>query len=74
MKHSLSIMDSSGDRRTEWDEDDAASMQAAKNLFDALRASGGQVFRGQAGGVGGGVVKEFDPRADMIGVPRIVGG
>ncbi len=74
MKHSLSIMDSSGDRRTEWDETDAASMEAAKELFDALRASGGQVFREQAGGLGGGVVKEFDPRADMIGVPRIVGG
>ena len=22
----------------------------------------------------GGVVKEFDPRADLLGVPRIVGG
>ncbi len=74
MKHSLSIMDSSGDRRTEWDESDPASMEAAKQLFDALRASGGQVFRVQPGGEGGGIVKQFDPRADLIGVPRIVGG
>ncbi len=74
MKHSLSIMDSSGDRRTEWDESDPASMEAAKELFDSLRSSGGQVFRVQPGGEGGGIAKEFEPRADLIGVPRIIGG
>jgi hypothetical protein len=74
MKHTLSVMDSSGDRKAEWDENDPATMVEAKQLFDAIRASGGQVFHEQRDGLGGGVVKEFDPKADMIGVPRIVGG
>jgi hypothetical protein len=74
MKHTLSVMDSSGDRKAVWDDNDVASMKEARQLFDAIRASGGQVFHEQRDGFGGGVVKEFDPKADMIGVPRIVGG
>ena len=74
MKHTLSIMDSGGDRKAEWDENDPATMAEARRLFDAIRASGGQVFQAQKDGIGGGVLKEFDPKADMIAVPRIVGG
>jgi len=74
MKHTLSIMDSSGDRKTQWDENDPASMEEARQLFDAIRASGGQVFYEQKDGVGGGRVKEFDPKANMIGVPLLIGG
>ena len=74
MKHTLSIMDSSGDRKTQWDDEDPTSMEEARQLFDSIRASGGQVFSEQKGGIGGGLVKEFDPKADMIGVPRIIGG
>jgi len=74
MKHTLSIMDSSGDRRVQWDEDDPAALEEARQLFAALRAGGGQVFLDQKDGRGGGLIKEFDPKADMIGVPRLVGG
>ncbi len=74
MKHTLSVMDSSGDRRVQWEEDDPAAMEEAKALFDRIREKGGSVFYEQKDGLGGGRIDVFDPKADMIGVPLLIGG
>ena len=71
--HRLQVMDWSGDRSVEWDTADLKSLREAEKVFDEIKRRG-QVFYAQPGGEGGGVVESFDPQADMIGVPAIVGG
>lgn len=73
-RHFMAVMDSSGDRSVEWRLDDAESVAEAEKLFERIRSEGGAVFKAQPGGQGGGKLSEFDPREDMIAVPRIVGG
>lgn len=71
--HTLRVMDSSGDRSVTWDLSDAKAMREAEAVFNKIKR-GGQVFYAQPDGNGGGVVGRFDPHADMIAVPIIVGG
>jgi hypothetical protein len=73
-RHSIAVMDSSGDRPVEWSLDDPQSVMEAERLFERIRREGGAVFKAQPGGESGGRLHSFDPREDMIAVPRIVGG
>lgn len=73
-RHFISIMNSSGDRSVEWNLDDPRSIAQAEKLFERIRSEGGAIFKAQPGGESGGRLHEFDPREDMIAVPRIVGG
>jgi hypothetical protein len=71
----MRVMDSSyGDKPVQWNEKDPQTWEEAKAVFDQIKAQGGQVFRAQPNGEGGGVVNKFDPQADMIATPRIQGG
>jgi hypothetical protein len=72
--HSISIMDSSGDRAVEWRVDDPASIAEAEKVFERIKRQGGAVFRVQPEGERGAKLEQFDPSEDMIAVPRIVGG
>jgi hypothetical protein len=73
-KHHIAVMDSRGDTRVEWDLSDPQSLAQAKEVFEQIKKKGGAVFRAQPNGEGGGKLNEFDPHADMIGVPAIIGG
>lgn len=73
-RHCIAVMDSSGDRSIEWRLDDPESVAKARKVFEKIRSEGGAVFKAQPGGESGGRLHDFDPREDMIGVPRIVGG
>ncbi|OGA87631.1 MAG: hypothetical protein A3G27_18840 [Betaproteobacteria bacterium RIFCSPLOWO2_12_FULL_66_14] len=71
----MRVMDTSrGDKPIQWNEKDPKTWVEAALVFDAVKAAGGQVFRAQPSGEGGGVVSKFDPQADMIATPRIQGG
>jgi len=73
-RHFIAVMNSSGDKSIEWSLDDPESVAEAEKLFERIKSQGGAVFRAQPGGEGGGRLHDFDPREDMIAVPRIVGG
>jgi hypothetical protein len=73
-RHSIAIMNSSGDKSVEWELDDAESLAEAERVFERIRREGGVVFRAQPDGESGGKIDQFDPHADMVAVPRIVGG
>jgi hypothetical protein len=73
-RHSIAIMNSSGDKSVEWSLDDQAAIAEAERLFERIRREGGVVFRAQPDGENGGKMDKFDPHADMVAVPRIVGG
>lgn len=74
MNHYITYLSGEGDTRTEFSADNPASLAEAKEVFDRIRSKGGSVFRAAPGGQGGERMREFDPHADMIGVPCIVGG
>lgn len=73
-RHSIAIMNASGDKSVEWQLDDAAAIAEAERVFERIRREGGVVFRAQPDGDNGGKMEKFDPNADMVAVPRIVGG
>lgn len=71
----MKVMDSSrGDRPISWDEKSPETWAEAEKLFDSLTLRGGRVFVEQPNGEGGGMLKKFDPQANMIATPLIVGG
>jgi hypothetical protein len=73
-RHVISVMNSSGDKSIEWRLDDPASVAEAEKVFERIKGQGGAIFKAQPGGESGGKLSSFDPREDMIAVPRIVGG
>ena len=73
-RHFIAVMNSSGDKSIEWSLDDPQSVAEAEKLFERIKGQGGAIFRAQPGGESGGRLHDFDPREDMIAVPRIVGG
>jgi len=73
-RHFIAVMNSSGDKSIEWSLDDPQSVMEAERLFERIKSKGGAIFKAQPGGESGGKLHNFDPREDMIAVPRIVGG
>jgi hypothetical protein len=73
-RHFIAVMNSSGDKSIEWRCDDPQSVAEAEKLFERIKREGGAIFKAQPGGESGGKLHNFDPREDMIAVPRIVGG
>ena len=70
----LSVMDSSGDTRIEFDETTEAATAEAKALFERITGQGGAVFAVNREG-GDKRVKDFSElESNNVAVPRIVGG
>ena len=57
------------------DKSKAADVEAARIVFDTLRAKGYLAFRVSRNGAKGKQMKEFDPNAErMVMVPQMQGG
>lgn len=72
--HYIAVINASGDTRVEFDEADPVSLAEARQVWEKIKEKGGEVFRAAPNGEGGERLREFDPNADMIGIPKIVGG
>jgi len=69
----IAVMDRTGDSRTFWDSAEPDQVEAARAVFDQLRASGHMIYR--ATPESSVQVHKFDPEAGkLVAVPRIVGG
>lgn len=69
----LRVMSKNGDDETPWSLGDVASMEAAKEIFEAKRAAGCAAFA--RNGDASAPIKEFDPTAEEILIVRpLVGG
>lgn len=73
-KHYIATINALGDTRTEFDTNDATSLAVAREVWNEIKRKGGEVFRASPNGEGGERLHEFDPDADMLGIPKIVGG
>jgi hypothetical protein len=71
----LSIIDSTGDTRIQWDKSNADEVQAARIAFAAQRAKGWPAFRVNKAGDKGEQIDAFDPAAErIIFIPQMIGG
>lgn len=74
-KHVLCEMNGHGDTRVMWDSDNADEVQAAREMFNSLKAKGHLAYSTNAKGERAEVIHRFDPDAErIIMTPQLVGG
>lgn len=72
---SIAVVDRTGHTEVSWDEADPASVEKAKEEFQALRKSGFLVYRKGIDGAPDEQAVEFDPKAGRYyATPPLVGG
>lgn len=62
----LCILDSSGDTKVIWSENDPDSIAAAKAMFDSLIAKGHVAYSVGEEGKPASIVKAFDPKLEKL--------
>jgi hypothetical protein len=68
-------MDRTGDTRTTWSKTVRAEVDAAKAMFNSMKAKGYLAYTVEPGGGRGEVIRDFDPNAEAIIMsPQTVGG
>ena len=75
----LTVLDRTGDSKSTWNTTIEAEVEAARAMFNSLRAKGYMIYRVLTGagkdGAKGEVMNTFDPEAGaMIAAPRITAG
>ena len=74
-RHSLAVMDRTGDTKTMWNPDNKDEVDVARATFDALRKKSYAIFRVKGDGEKGEMMTQFDPKAaKLIAVPPVVAG
>ena len=72
---SMSVMDSTGHSKIDWDPSDPESVSDAEQMFDDLTEKGYAAFRIKYEASQGEQIKDFDPDAhELIMVPPLAGG
>jgi hypothetical protein len=62
----LCILDSSGDTKLIWDEADADSVAASREMFDKLKAKGHIAYSVSEEGKPAQIISAFDPKLGKI--------
>ena len=62
----LSVLDSSGDSRMQWDPNNPMQVAAARARFDELKAKRYVAYKLDASGSQGEKIDEFDPTAQRL--------
>ena len=74
-KIAMAVLGAAGDTKTLWDKDNPDEIDAARDTFESLTASGYLAFRVNKEGDKGDQMRAFDPDAErMIMVPAMRGG
>jgi dihydropteroate synthase len=75
-RHTMEILDATGDTKVMWDKDNEAEVSVAKAAFDAAKARGASIFKVRGkNGERGQRLDQFDPQVErMIVVPQLQGG
>lgn len=74
-KSVMRVMGEAGDNKLLWDDDDLVGIEAARKMFDELRAKGYNAYQVKKDGSKGKIVTKFDPKAEkIILAPPMSGG
>lgn len=71
----MSILDSTGDTRVEWNPNNAAEVEIARKSFDQAKKKKMLIYKTRADGSRGELLRNFDPQAErIVCTPQTVGG
>jgi hypothetical protein len=71
----LAVLDRSGDTKLIWSAENDEEVEAAKKMFNDLKAKGYAAYSVNKKGDKGDVIKKFDPEVErIIMAPAMVGG
>ena len=75
VKHEMAVMDSTGDTKLIWEEENRDEVEAAREMFDSLKKKGYLAYAVNKKGDKGDVLDRFDPSAERIIMsPQLKGG
>ena len=75
VKHEMAVMDSTGDTKLIWEEENRDEVEAAREMFDSLKKKGYLAYAVNKKGDKGDVLDRFDPSAEKIIMsPQLKGG
>jgi hypothetical protein len=75
VERELIVLDHTGDTKLIWDPDKPSEVEAAKKMFDDMKAKGYIAYKVNRNGDKGEVIRNFDKDAEkMILAPQTVGG
>ena len=75
VKHEMAVMDSTGDTKLIWEEENRDEVEAAREMFDSLKKKGYLAYAVNKKGDKGDVLDRFDPSAEKIIMsPQLRGG
>jgi len=75
VKHEMAVMDSTGDTKLIWEEENRDEVEAAREMFDSLKRKGYLAYAVNKKGDKGDVLDRFDPSAEKIIMsPQLKGG
>lgn len=73
--NTMNTLDSTGDTRIEWDPTVKVEVDMARKAFNAVKKKQYLIYKLDADGSQGELMREFDPSAErIIAVPQTVGG
>jgi hypothetical protein len=71
----MQVMDTSGHTEIKWNKNDAADVETARAMFNAMRDAGKNIFEVTGRDQQGRRASEFNPQAERYMVmPHLVGG
>ena len=74
-RHTLFIMDGTGDTRITWDPTNATEVEMAREAFEKAKENRYLAYTTDRAGNKGEVIRDFDPEAgDIVMSPQLVGG
>jgi hypothetical protein len=70
----LTVLDRTGDTRFQWDQRNADEVKAAREHFETFKKKGYAAFKVNKAGGEGEQIHAFDPKAERVIMPPLVGG
>jgi hypothetical protein len=75
MTSTLHMLDATGDTRIEWDPSSEFEVEVARKAFEAAKAKKYLIYKTDANGGRGELMRTFDPTAErIVCAPQTVGG
>lgn len=70
----LRVLDQTGDTATVYDPTNVEDVEAVRKTFDEMKALGYLSYKVGEQGEGDEVIRTFDPDADIVMSPQLIGG
>jgi hypothetical protein len=66
MQHEMQVINEKGDTRLSWDEENRTEVDAARKMFDDMKAKGYIAYKMNKQGDKGDLIDRFDPSHEKV--------